>query len=49
MTAYNFIRSIQISPDVFERKEKRKKMIQAAQELERRSYLAMMERKRKRI
>ena len=46
MTAYGFTPSIQISPEVAARKAARKKVIQRAQELERKSYRAFMEKRR---
>jgi hypothetical protein len=46
MTAYNFTRTLTISPDVAKRKAARKKVIERARELERKSYKAFMRRKR---
>ena len=46
MTAYNFTRTLTISPDVAAKKAARRKVIERAQRLERESYKAMMQRKR---
>jgi hypothetical protein len=46
MTAYHFTRSMQLSPEVAARKAARKKVIQRAQEVERKSYLALKKKTR---
>jgi len=46
MTAYNFTRTITRSPDVAARKATRKKVIERAQQVERKSFLALMKKKR---
>jgi hypothetical protein len=46
MTAFNFTRTQTISPDVAARKAARKKVIERAQQLERKSYKAFMRKKR---
>ena len=51
MTAYNLtpsttFSSFTLSPDIAERKAARKQVIERARELERKSYMALMQRKR---
>lgn len=45
-TAYTFLRTQTLSPDVAARKAARKKVIERAQRIERESYKALMRRKR---
>jgi len=46
MTAYTFLRTQTLSPDVAERRAARKKVIEKARQLERESYKALMRKKR---
>jgi hypothetical protein len=45
MTAYNVTRTSTLSPDVAARKAARKKVIERAQQVERKSYKAFMQKK----
>lgn len=46
MTAYNLVPASTITEGVKERKEKRRKVIEAARKLERENFLALMRKKR---
>jgi hypothetical protein len=46
MTAYNLVPANTLTKSVKERKEKRRKVIEAARKLERESYLAFLRKKR---